>query len=255
MAVTHHYRPSRKFWLPGHARHARESGKKRLWSCQFVKWRQLEFQDRLFDPFIVLVAIDSQGDRKIGMPQRLGDELGVDPFVEPGLRRPVAKSMQVVLATDVGLRRQALDQLPDAVIGQGMALHVEPESIRRIDRALIERVANRLLAGLAQKDLASPALPKHPGSVVLHIELRDRPADQLAGPQAGCCHDREDRKVPQTRAPGRRPDRPQVFDGDGLHLHRTGILGTRQMVKEIHLDQALAHHLVPEGARGPQMVA
>ncbi len=80
------------------------------------------------------------------MSQSLSNNFGVDPFVQPGLRRAVAECMQVVFAADVGLRGQALDQLANAIIGQRMALYVEPITDSFVQRDLQKGAKSRNLA-------------------------------------------------------------------------------------------------------------
>ncbi len=112
------------------------------------------------DTPVVLVAIDEKCGCYICMPQRLDNDLGVDAFIQPGLGRAVAKRMQVMLADDVCLHGEPVDQLPDAVGGQRLAVHIEPEGVWCMDGRSFRYAANSLQTGIAQKDLAPAAFTK-----------------------------------------------------------------------------------------------
>ncbi len=94
-----------------------------------IEWGHLRLTDSLAHSPVVLVAIDHERRRNIGVTQGLGDDLGVDAVVQPCLGNAMAKRVQIVAPGYAGLSRKPVHDLADAIRGQGLALGIQPQGI------------------------------------------------------------------------------------------------------------------------------
>ena len=144
----------------------------------------LRLTNGLADSPVVLVAIDHERRRDVGVPQGLGDDLGVDAVVQPCLGNGMAKRVQVVATGDAGFSRQPVHDLADAVRGQGLALGIQPQGVIAARSPLPHIGLDRLHAGFAQEDLAPSALAvyKHQSRTKLANPTLDKMGIDLRPP-------------------------------------------------------------------------